>query len=429
MRGRAVSHRSGASPPPAPHPSHLRPPAGRSSATRSLVAVLLLGLAVAAWAGIGRHWRRERPLRRHLSAGIRYVEQGMGPQAEAEWKEALRLDPSYAPAYQLLAEYYLSAHAWSKTRAALERLRALSPDEEHLDCRLAACYLNLGDEVSAFRLAEAEARRDPDCVPALATSAILLSRMGEKSRALGYLRRLGRLEPNDPVLQYMLAETLSDTFQYREARPVLERVLSLEPAHAEAYTLLGAGWIDDAAAPDHLDRAQKALLKSLELNPLDPEARLALGRLYLRRNQPQKAVLQLEEAARLMPHNSRPPFELARAFDQLRQAPRAAAARRRFLQLRQLSSLVGALEKRGAVEPTAFEYPYRLGRIELQRGNYRRAYIWLQKAQALRPNDRRVGAALEELSRRTGISSRMGALQERIAAPAEASRSPASGRP
>jgi tetratricopeptide (TPR) repeat protein len=338
----------------------------------------------------------------------------MGPQLEAELKEVLRLDPSYAPAYELLAEYYLSSHRWDRARTALERLAALAPKTEHLQCRLAACSLNLGDEVSAFRQAEAEIQRDPDCIPALATSSILLNGMGEKPRATIYLRRLARLEPDDPGLQFMLGESLTDTFAYREARPILERVIRLDPNHAEAHTLLGIGWLDDTSAPDHLQRSEEALRQALVLNPLSAEARLAFGRLMLRRAKPRDALVQLEEAARLMPRSTRPPYELARAYDQAGEPAKAATARRRFLDLRQLSSRVSALEKRASVNPTVFDYPYELGQIELRRGDYRRAYIWLHKAKALRPTDPRVAAALDQLSRQTTAPSRLAALQSRV---------------
>jgi tetratricopeptide (TPR) repeat protein len=353
-------------------------------------------------------------VRQHLSAGIALADQGQGPQAEAEWKEALRLDPSNADACRLLAEYYLSAHSWQKAIAALQRLHALAPKEPHIDCRLAACYLNLGDEVSAFRDSEAEIKRDPNCVPALATSAILLNNMGEQPRAIDDLRRLSRLEPDDPSLLYMLAETLTDTFDYQGARPVLERVIRLDPNNADAYAELGMGWLEDASTPDHMQRAEQALNKALEINPLNATARLALGRLYVRRNQARPAITQLEEAARLLPQDTKPLFELSKAYDLAGQSAKAAAARQHFLTLRQLSTRVSGLQQRAAVDPTVFAYPFELGNIELRRGDYRKAYIWLHKAQALRPGDRRVTAALAQLSRMTAAPERMDAVQGRI---------------
>jgi tetratricopeptide (TPR) repeat protein len=385
------------------------------TAPRLLLAVVMLGLAITAWMRLGGEWRRGQPLRRHLYAGVEFARRGMGAQAESEWKAALRLDPNYTNAYRLLAEYYLSARHWQKARDALQRLRKLAPQDEHLACRLAACALNMGDEVSAYQEAETEIHQhDPNCVAALATSAVLLSRMGEKPRAVTYYRRLGRLQPDDPVLQYLLAEVLSDTFAYREARPVLEHVIKLDPNQADAYALLGRGWIDDTSAPDHVQRAEQAFRKALELNPLNSEARLAYGRLLLRASRPREAIVQLEEATRLMPNATEAAYDLTRAYDLAGQPAQAAAARRRFLGLRQIASRVQALEKRASVSPTNFDYPYELGTLELGRGNYRRAYVWLNKALVLRPADRRVASALDDLSRRSTGPSRMAAVQERI---------------
>jgi tetratricopeptide (TPR) repeat protein len=379
------------------------------------LALLLLGIAVVAWLRIGGAWLRGRPVRQHLSAGIQLADQGLGPRAEVEWKEALRLDPRCADACRLLTEYYLSAHAWQKALSALDRLRTLAPGEDHLNCRLAACYLNLGDEVSAFRCSEVELKRDRNCVPALATSAILLNGMGEKPRAVAYLRRVGRLEPDDVALQSLLAETLTDTFAYGDARPVLEHVLRLDPSNSPAYAQLGIGWMDDAAVPDHLQRAQRSLRKSLELNPLNAEARLALGRLYLRERQPRAAIPQLEEAVRLMPQSSRAAFELAQACDLGGKPAQAAAMRKRFLAFRATSDRVSTLQKLQSLNPAVLDYPLELGTTELRRGNYRRAFIWLHKAQALRPGDRRVADALQQLSRAAAGPARGAGIEERIA--------------
>jgi hypothetical protein len=97
------------------------------------------------------------------------------------------------------------------------------------------------------------------------------------------------------------------------------------------------------------------------------------------------------------------------------QPAEAATVRGRFLALRQLSSRVAALEKRASVSPTVFDYPLELGQIELRRGDYRRATVWLHKAQALRPGDPNVAAALQELSRLDAGPSRLAAVQDRAA--------------
>src|SRR5205823_268187 len=113
---------------------------------------------------------------------------------------------------------------------------------------------------------------------------------------------------------------------------------------------------------------------------------------------------------------------LAKAYDLAGQPAQAAAARRRFLEMRRVSSRASALQKLCSINPTVFDYPFELGQIELRRGDTRKAYIWLHKAQALRPGDRRVAAALAELDRASAGPSGMAAVQDRIAQPAPRGR-------
>ena len=129
-----------------------------------------------------------------------------------------------------------------------------------------------------------------------------------------------------------------------------------------------------------------------------------------------------------MPQRSAVPFELAKAYDLAGQPAKAAAMRQRFLSLRQIALRVSALQKRTVVNPTVFDYPYELGTIELRRGDYRKAYIWLSKARALRPHDHRVERAFAELSRMTAGPARMTAVEDRIARAAAGSPGATGGR-
>jgi tetratricopeptide (TPR) repeat protein len=289
--------------------------------------------------------------------------------------------------------------------------------------------LSAHDEVGAYREAEAELRRAPECVPALAIAAVMLSQAGEEQRRLAYLRRLGRLRPEDPDLQFMLADALTDSYLYAEARPVLERVLRLEPEHPEALTLLGAGWLNETSAPDHLRRAESYLTRALALNPLNGRARLTLGRVYLERGQPGAAIVQLEEAARLTPNSYRVPFELARAYDTARRPQDAAAARRRFAVLRQLASQETMLQKRCATHPDSFDDHYRLGMLQLRKGDFAKAYFYLTKARDLRPDHPQLRAALRSLSDQTGLPSRLAAVQARTTGAGPATPASSGGVP
>jgi tetratricopeptide (TPR) repeat protein len=396
---------------------------------RPRVALPLLGLAALGWGLVVSAWLRELPVRRHLERGMEYARQGLGPQAEREWTAAVRQDRRCAPAFELLSEYYLSCQRWADAAVTLRKLAEAAPAEPHVSCRLASALLNARDEVGAYGAAEAELRRAPECVPALAIAAVMLSQVGEEQRRLGYLRRLARLRPDDVDLQFMLADALTDSYLYAEARPVLQRVLRAEPEHAEALTLVGAGWLNDRSAPDHLTRAASLLTRALALHPVNGRARLTLGRVYLEAGQPEKAIVQLEEAARLIPYSYRVPFELARAYDAAHRPGPAAAARRRFASLRQLASDETTLQKRCASNPDNFEDHYRLGLLQARLGDYRKAYYYLRRARDLRPNHPQLLAALRSLGDQTALPSRLAAVQSRTTgAPAPASP-PSGGTP
>jgi len=392
-------------------------------------ALPLLLLAVLGWGLVVRAWMRELPVRGHLERGMEYARQGLGPQAEQEWKAALRLDRRSAPAYQLLSEYYLSCQRWADAAVALRRLREVAPAEPHVACRLASALLNARDEVGAYREAEAELRRAPECVPALAIAAVMLSQIGEEQRRLAYLRRLARLRPDDADLQFMLADALTDSYAYAEARPVLERVLQTEPEHPEALVLLGAGWLHETAAPDHLARAESYLTRALALHPLNGRARLTLGRVYLEQGKPAAAVVQLEEAARLTPNSFRVPFELERAYRAARRPADAAGAHARFIALRQLATDEAMLQKRCATHPDSFEDHFRLGMLQMRMGDTRKAYYYLSKARDLRPDHPQLRAALRSLSDQTALPSRLAAVQARMTGAAPAAPTPAGGAP
>src|SRR5207249_1716772 len=103
--------------------------------------------------------------------------------------------------------------------------------------------------------------------------------------------------------------------------------------------------------------------------PLNGRARLALGRVYRERGKPGAAILELEEAARLLPLSFQVPFELAQAYDAAHRPDAATAARRRFLALRQLASAEGRLEKRCSTNPNSFDDHYRMGLLQLHKGD------------------------------------------------------------
>ncbi len=381
---------------------HVVPASSPSLFKRPAVAVALVLLAAAVWGFVFFGLGQGSPAAPQVEAGREAVRMGRPQEAERAWKEAVRLDPNNATAWELLAEYYSAHEDWANALKPLRELARLKPDTPHIYVRLADCAFKVGDPLSALADAERELKRDPNNVGALVIAARVLSVMEEEKRRLEYLRRLARLRPDDPDILAMLARALVGTHFNAEARAVIARLFQLDPNNAEAYALRGRVAFDEGPMPQGLAQAEADLLKSVQMSPQAATPRLYLGKVYLQMRQPQKAIPYLEEAARLAPRRPDVFFALASAYDQVRQPEKAVRARRRFVALRQDADRVSSLEKRCAIEPDSYANHLQLGLLTLKTGDYDRADYYLNRAMILRPGDSQAKAALRQLAALSG---------------------------
>jgi adenylate cyclase len=94
--------------------------------------------------------------------------------------------------------------------------------------RIERCGLDFLAEIYAIA-----ARHRPENLEALAELASVLTRLGRHAEGLAIDRRLARLAPEDPTVQYNLACSLALTGDSDGALAVLERAIALGYADAE----------------------------------------------------------------------------------------------------------------------------------------------------------------------------------------------------
>lgn len=175
------------------------------------------------------------------------------------FNEAIRLDPTFAPAYQGLAEYYGFTDALPPEEA-LSNARRYALKALELDSTLAAAHLSLaqaswwGDW--DWPATEREFRRALDLDPNDATIrrwfAFFLDLTGRPRTALAELRRVKELDPVSPFTYHALAHHFFLERRYDEALKHAHILQELSPHDPKAFESL-------AAAYNHTGEFQRAI--------------------------------------------------------------------------------------------------------------------------------------------------------------------------
>lgn len=251
-------------------------------------------------------------------------------KAVSYYREAIRLDPKYAPAWAGLAQahsaqagfaYIPSRQGFRKARDAAERALALDPN-------LAEAHAALGSIKRTY---------DWDWAGADAS----------------YQRALA-LEPGNSGIAQDAVGMAGTLGRWDEALRLAHRAVRLDPLRPGTHQILGnLDWY-----MGRLDEAAAALQKALELNPEQPFLHTSLGRVYLAKSRPQDALAEAER-------DQHPLFRLqglALAYHALAQKQQSDQT---------MAELIANYRTDGA---------FQIAEVYAFRGEADRAFQWLERA-------------------------------------------------
>jgi DNA-binding SARP family transcriptional activator/TolB-like protein/Flp pilus assembly protein TadD len=221
-------------------------------------------------------------------------------------RAAVAADPTYAPAYEVLAECYnlstfvnssAPAEMFEGSKRAARRAIALDPD-------LAPAYAALGYAQAHYDWdwagAERSYRHALELNPSLETAeqdlAWLLSWSGKFEEALSHARRAERLDPFSPQAALRVAMIDNFTHQYDEAIAESHRALGLDSTYMFAYDRLHWAYFGLHQPGPALSAARRASELS---GPNDIRRRAFLAHAYAYAGQPQEAERILAEVLKL----------------------------------------------------------------------------------------------------------------------------------
>jgi len=219
-------------------------------------------------------------------------------QAEA-YEEAVRLDPSFAPAWAQLSilSGYLYFNGVEPTHFTAESVKhaadmAVQLAPERAETQLAEGnyqYRVLRDYDAASKLLNAAVKEWPNNGWALQTLGLIERRQGHWDRALVHFEQAAALDPRNAGLMVVIGgETYMNLRRFDEGRQWLDRALALAPNDVMATFYKTLSYINEG----RLDDAAHVIEPAVQKADVDPTLSLAVIYLHLLQRRNDEAIAE-----------------------------------------------------------------------------------------------------------------------------------------
>jgi serine/threonine-protein kinase len=267
--------------PPTPYASNpVAPPSGLLDARPprlylgwAIIAIFAAGIVAAIW----RH-STHRPadeIARHQAAASDFEQKQFYPQAEAEYRAAVQLDPANAAMQSALGHVLVEERKYDDAISALRAAISSQPDDAVAHNNLGVALQTVGNVSDATPEFREAIRIQPDYLEAHSNLGQALEKQNDLSGSITEYREVLRLKPDDAeahfhlgLADYKLGNSDGAVDEYREA-------LRLQPGFALAHFGLGGVLYNRG---EH-DAGIEELRTAYSLSPDDPEIRAAYQKL------------------------------------------------------------------------------------------------------------------------------------------------------
>ena len=288
---------------------------------------------------------KEEPndLNSKVKLGLVYMELDQLDQSEKVFKELKDAFPSSDR-----VNYYLG-HLEEQKGAlaeAVEYFKVLGVESDlYKDATLHAAYLlrqikRVDDAVALLKKATDAVPTEPDFFLFLAS---LEEEKGDIKGAIDVLLGGVKHHPQNSRIQYYLGSLYDRVGQTSEALQRMEKVLALDPDHADALNYVGYTW---TAQGVRLDDAETFLTKAVSLKPNNGFIQDSWGYHLLQRGRVSEAVVELEKAAKLEPKEAIILEHLGDAYLKANLYSKAHEQYEEALQVAQDSNIRSSLERK-----------------------------------------------------------------------------------
>lgn len=155
-----------------------------------------------------------------------------------------------------------------KARTHFENALKIKPDYYKVMVILAALDEEEGKLDEAIEKAEKALVSSEDAPTALRVLISVYNKKGNKQKAMEYQKKLTELEPDSPESLFNKAADLLNAKKDAEAKPLLEKAISIDPKFSSAYYELGFIYLREG----NMEKAKEIFQEFLKLEPQGSKA-------------------------------------------------------------------------------------------------------------------------------------------------------------
>jgi tetratricopeptide (TPR) repeat protein len=255
-----------------------------------------------------------------IALGTALRESGQLGEAEAQFREILKMDPSSVDGLNHLADILAGQKLYSAAIGYWDKALSLEPGNVDAGIARAVALSENGDQNAATSSLQQIVKTHPDLAVAHFNLGTVYANQKSFRQAADEYREASRLNPADPETRFALAKCLVFLGEYSEPIPILRTYSLNHPKAFEPHYLLGLSY----RGLEQYSQAEQQLLLAAAIEPDHADLQFNLGLVILRSGRAKDAVPHLQKAIQLDPGAERPRLQLAIALKDLNQAQKSA---------------------------------------------------------------------------------------------------------
>ena len=165
----------------------------------------------------------------HYELGLILRAAGKPPEAVEAWKQAVKLDPGYADAWEAMGQVYLDAARYREATAAFEAALKADPARARVHALIGDAQSQAGRWKEAIASYGAALKADPNLTGVYYRLGRAYSEMGQYDKAIGFYQRGLASKPDDAQGWYHLGYALKERGKKREAVDAFKNYLAKAP--------------------------------------------------------------------------------------------------------------------------------------------------------------------------------------------------------